>query len=457
MAAVLRLQRCLLVAVVVQVLCSVSAIAAAVSDQGAHPLQAGILPGQGLFDIPPPLNDARIEKYPTERLCSKPNVHLITEKDMGTALTLGTSFMLQSQKASGHFSYEYNWKLGLDPTAGGEVSSVREAGAAWGLALIGLDHEKTHGSTPPELAAALRKTLDFFEKHSTSTAKGLRMVAYPGQEDQLGSTGTLAILTLAHIDYLRTKAPDEKERSHRMKFLKGLLLSLQASVMEKGTEKPGLIRKAYSVKDGTFQGDHSPYFDGEALLALTKAAKYLGFSELWPTVHKMADAGWRLNVRKGLQQQRDTAVMKGYYQWASMSWHELVTSEHADQYKDFKHRLVDYGLWMVEVHGINRRSMNTGYAFEGLIPAYLTAKKTGLKDAQAIIGCAIDEGMRKISAMQLGHPLAMGLASTAPANARTNGGVQNSLTEAGLRIDTTQHQMHAVIMMKRLLAGQDII
>jgi len=282
------------------------------------------------------------------------------------------------------------------------------------------------------------------------------MVAYPGQGD-IGSTGTLAILTLANIDYLRTTAPDEKERAHRMEFLKGLLLSLQAAVIEKGAEKPGLIRKQYSVKDGTFQGDHSPYFDGEALLALTKAAKYLGFSELWPTVQTMADAGWRANVRPGLQKQRDTKVMKGYYQWASMAWHELVTSQHADQYKDYKHRLVDYGLWMVEVHGVNRRSMNTGYAFEGLIPAYLTAQSTGHKDAQRILGCAVDEGMRKVSAMQLGHPLAMGLASQAPANVRTNGGVQNSLGEASLRIDTTQHQMHAVIMMKRLLAGQDII
>merc|ERR1719163_76173 len=112
---------------------------------------------------------------------------------------------------------------------------------------------------------------------------------------------------------------------------------------------------------------------------------------------------------------------------------------------------------MVEVHRLAIRTKNTGYAFEGLIPAYLTAQKLGLQDAQGILGCAIDNGMRRVTSMQLGHPLASGLAAEAPTLERTQGGVQNSFTEPGLRIDTTQHQMHAVIMMRRLLSGRNLI
>jgi len=391
---------------------------------------------------------------PSTALCHGPDKHMITEKDMSTALSLGTSFMLQSQYESGHFSYQYDWKLGADPTENdaGQVSPVREAGAAWGLALIALDVEQTEGSHDPKLVKALRKTLDFFEKHSQLTDQGLRLIAYPGLEGKLGDTGTLAILTLANVDYLRTQAPEKKERAHRLEFLNALLKSLRASIT-----KDGLVHKRYSLSKGTFQGGHTPYYDGEVLLALTKAAKYLGFSELWPDINQLTQAGWNHIVRKGLRAQQDLPVMKGYYQWSSMAWHELLNSEHAAEYEKFQHRLVDYGLWMVEVHGVAHRALNTGYAYEGLIPAFLSAKKAGLPEAQNILGCAIDLGMRRVTGMQLGHPLAVGLAAEAPSLERTRGGVQNSLKESGLRIDTTQHQMHAVIMMKRLLSGQEMI
>lgn len=369
---------------------------------------------------------------------------------MGTALSLGMQFMLKSQHESGHFSYEFDWKTSA--ATEGEVSPVREAGAAWGLALIGLETMQSEGSVAPELADAIRKTLDFFEKHSKETDTGYRFVEYPGLEGKMGDTGTLGILALANIDYLRMGVADKAEEAHRMKYLKGLLMSLRAAI-----NKDGLVHKYYSLKKGTFGGDHSPYYDGEVLLALTKAAKYLGLNELWPEVEKLAQAGWRVNVRKGLQDQSDTAVMKGYYQWSSMSWYELLTSAQADKFVKFQHRLVDFGLWMVEVHKVNRKSLNTGYAFEGLIPAFNMARKLGLQDAQGVLGCAIDEGMRRVTSMQLGHPLASGLAAQAPAVDRTKGGVQNGFETSGLRIDTTQHQMHAVIMMSRLLSGHELI
>jgi UDP-N-acetylmuramoyl-tripeptide--D-alanyl-D-alanine ligase len=373
---------------------------------------------------------------------------------MDTALSLGTHFMLQSQHETGHFSYEFNWKLGKDlsDSDGGMVSPVREAGAAWGLALIALDYKQTNGTLPSQIVEAMRRTLDFFEKHSHLTENGMRLVAYPGLDGKLGDTGTLAILTLANIDYLRTEAAEGDERLARLKFLEGLLHSLRQSIAEDGR-----VRKSYSLRRGKFQGGHTPYYDGEALLALTKAAKYLGFTELWPDIDRLTQAGWRLIVRQGLQDQRDLPDMKGYYQWSSMAWHELLTSDHAEKYKPFQHRLVDYGLWMVEVHQVGKRTRNTGYAFEGLIPAYLAAEDAQLKTAQGILGCAIDAGMQRITGMQLGHPLASALAAQAPPLDRTRGGVQNAFEEPGLRIDTTQHQMHAVIMMKRLLSGRDLI
>merc|ERR1719487_1170658 len=163
--------------------------------------------------------------------------------------------------------------------------------------------------------------------------------------------------------------------------------------------------------------------------------------EYWPLVKRMAEAGWDLNVKEGLEDEEDLDLMKGYYQWSSMAWYELLTSERAARFEPFRRRLVDYGLWIVKVHDLLSRTKNIGYAFEGLVPAYLMAKsltteKDGDDDrlgsgAVEKLGCAIDEGMRMVSAMQLGHPLAKGLAKEAGPEdempERILGGVQNSL------------------------------
>lgn len=409
----------------------------------------------------------RRKKKATTPLCKNPKDGVaLTASDLKTSQELGRHFLLVSQKENGEFHYEYDWKKELDSE--GEPSPIRIAGAAWGMALMALDQGEENGGKPDqELVAALRRALDFFDQHSKDFEDGRRIVVYPGLEKKYGSTGALAVLALAHIDYLRgiaeTKADgeadaEEEERS-RKEHLHGLLLSLKGSL-----RKDDLVHKHYHNKDGEFLGESTPYYDGEVLLAFTKAAKYLGMTEYWPIAKRMAEAGWDLNVKEGLEEGKDLDVMKGYYQWSSMAWYELLTSEKESEFQDYKQRLVDFGLWQVNVHDLLSRTRNIGYAFEGLVPAYLLA--TELEDdggeAAEVLGCAIDQGLRMVSAMQLGHPLAQGVAREAGESAaevpeRFRGGVQNSLDLAPLRIDTTQHQMHAVLMARRLLEGKPLI
>ena len=69
------------------------------------------------------------------------------------SLELGTSFLLQNQKAQGNFQYEYNFvKRQYNPSD----SQVRQAGALWGLSLI-------HQNAPREATSdALVKGFEFF-------------------------------------------------------------------------------------------------------------------------------------------------------------------------------------------------------------------------------------------------------------------------------------------------------
>lgn len=391
-------------------------------------------------------------------ICPRHGAALSTA-DLRLALSLGRSFMLQSQRPRGDFHYQYDWRRGVDDEEGGNaggVSAVREAGAVWGLALMVLDETEANGTAPADLLGGLRRSLDFFESHSKDVeGDGRRVVLYPGLEDVPGDTGTLAVLALAYVDYLRSTAPSADERASRSQSLQRLLRSIAASVMDGGHS--GRVHKHYRLTDGSFVDGHTPYYDGEVLLALTKAAKYLSFAEYWPLIKRMAASGWQKNVQQGLSHGRDDKVMKGYYQWASMAWHELLTSDHAEDFAAFRHRLVDYGLWLVKVHRLSKRTRNTGYAFEGLVPAYAMARELGRSKGQMTLGCAIVKGLRKVSGMQLGHPLADGSAREAPPDKRTRGGVQNSLTEPLLRIDTTQHQMHGIILARRLLEGQMLV
>lgn len=393
---------------------------------------------------------------PEVTLCElQSNETALTQDDMSQALSLGGNFMLNQMHPSGDFVYLYDYKQGKetqDEDYGDMVNPVREACGLWGLSLMVLDNVFEGGEASQPLLTGLRKTLEFFAANSKTFNDGRRIVVYPGLEKGLGKTGTLAVWALGITDFLRTKLPTDAERQTHMEHLKGILISLKASV-----KSDGRVHRKYRHEDGQFFREHSPHFDGEVLLALVKAAKYLGFEEYWPTVKLMVDGGFKKNTEKGLQAHDDNDNMKGYYQWSGMSWYELLTSKKADEYSAYRDRMIDYALWLVNDHKLLDRTRNTGYAFEALIPAYSIAKESQRADAVSTLGCAIDRGMRRISGMQLGHPLATGMAKTALLSDQIRGGVQDAFKSAKLRVDTTAHQMHAAILARRLLAGQELI
>lgn len=351
---------------------------------------------------------------------------------LDTSLALGTRFLLRNQKKAGNFQYELDWKT--SEYADGD-SPVRQAGAAWGLALI---HHDLHlrGQPKAHVARALRRAFAFFDRHS-KLFEGRRIIAYPGTD--FGRLGTVALTALALIDYLRV-TPHQRLRRRLDEYL-AFIVSARL--------RGGRFRSSYRHDDGKPTGRPSPYFDGECLLALAKAARYLGRSDLTKLALAEADAGHAANVRDALEDDPDSDITKGYYQWASMAYFELATWKKTAAPKHGR-RLVDLADWMIDVHRTLRRTRNTGYAYEGIIPAYVIAKRDG-DDAKADkLRCTIDRGMSRLTSWQVGHPLANRyIRSRKRHDPRAVGGVQNHRKESLLRIDVTQHQMHAVILARR--------
>jgi UDP-N-acetylmuramoyl-tripeptide--D-alanyl-D-alanine ligase len=348
------------------------------------------------------------------------------------SIALGTRFLLAHQKPAGNFDYEYDWRTKSLSEGDNEV---RQAGALWGLALLHQDAPK------PELAAAIERGLAFFEQHSTA-AKGARCTAYPGNES--GKIGTVALLALSYVEYLR--AAQDLPSEHRAELAQRLDQYLRMLVS--AVQPSGLWFGAYDVKNCKPSGEHSPYSDGEALLALVKAAKYLGHRELLPVIMNGAVAGKRLNIERARAEEADSDVTKGFYQWSSMAYFELATSDLPDTrvYGDTVLELAD---WIIDTHHILSRTRNTGYAFEGIIHAYALAKQRG--DARrAKLACAIDIGLERLIGWQVGGPLPNRYTAGSGADdGKSLGGVQNAAFESPLRIDVTQHQMHAAVLARR--------
>jgi hypothetical protein len=178
------------------------------------------------------------------------------------------------------------------------------------------------------------------------------------------------------------------------------------------------------------------------------AAKYLEFSTLEPTLLRAAAAGRSLNIDAALAADPDSDVTKGYYQWSSMAFYELATSNMPDgaQYGDTVLRLAD---WMIDEHATLWRLRNTAYAYEGIIHAYALAQQRRDSARAAKYGCVIDVGLSRLLAWQVGGPLASQYANRGKNDPLALGGLQNEARDATLRIDVTQHQAHATMLALR--------
>jgi hypothetical protein len=318
---------------------------------------------------------------------------------------------------------------------------VRQAGALWGIALLYRD------DPTPQTKEAVLKGLEFFQSHSLENETGNMYVVYP--HDNRGSTGTMALLVLTLTELLQTDLPpDEREMyKNQLDQYLGFLLSLR---MENGQ-----FFSKFDIQTGKGSGDPSPYFDGESLLAMINALKYAGHAELKETILSSAEAMYQKNEEEARKADPDSSVTKGFYQWGSMAFYEIFTTgwSGVDEYAS---RTVDMAYWMIDTHGILQRRKNTAYAFEGLISAWELARLTENQPAMEKIGKAIDSGLYTLTTWQVGNNIENVFLrryeiKNPQKDPLAHGGIMNERNGTTLRIDVTQHQMHAVLLARSFL------
>ncbi|MHC4470765.1 MAG: hypothetical protein ACYS99_07350 [Planctomycetota bacterium] len=403
-------------------------VAACGQDREQEPRTTASKPADPPAAIPPPA-------IPRP---AKESGRKLTREILDASLAKGTEYLLASQKPAGDFVYQYDLVRSRE-IAG--ISPVRQAGALWGIALIHQEHPR------PETAEAFARGFKFFLAHSRLTEDGRRYIVYPGSAG--GRTGTVALASLALIEVLRSD-PDPEDGVEYAKRLDEFLAFLWSLRTPRGQ-----FHRGYEHDDGAPAGPPSPYFDGETLLALVKAARYLDYEDEYrERVLESAEETYRVNVVAALKAHPDSNTTKGFYQWGSMAFLEIHGAGW-DPSGRFARRTVELAHWMIDVHRTLARRKNTAYAHEGMISAWELARRLGDEASRRKIGSVVDEGLRKLTTWHVGGPVPNEFLTRNPTDdPKAVGGVMNAKDDPVLRIDVAQHQMHAVLLARRFIYGK---
>jgi UDP-N-acetylmuramoyl-tripeptide--D-alanyl-D-alanine ligase len=371
----------------------------------------------------------------------------MTKQILEKSITMGCDNMVANMRPEGNFNYQYDFvKKVLDD----DDMAVRQAGALWGLSMC-WQYQPSNRAWQE----AVEKGIHFYSSHMAD-GDGFRYIAYPDAEDS--EAGANALFGLALIEYLRTIQDNKsvvdvddglvKDAQNLLSSVIGFLKYLQMSDLH--------FSQGFRIEMKRKRNYSSPYYDGEAMLCFIKAARYIdGYSEsLVPIIERAAPVMAKAyTVDEWSQGEHDSDQTKGFYQWSSMLFTEYYEARY-NNYELFGDYVIMLGHWIIHTHEILDRPKNTGYAHEGIISAYTIAKARNHPDALQDFAYTIDKGLYRLTQWQVGGPLAHEnsfLESNPTEEKIAVGGIMNGRADPSIRIDTTQHQMHSLMLAATLV------
>ncbi len=368
-----------------------------------------------------PLDDVKLER------------RLLTD-----AIEKARIYYLAQQTDLGNFIYAQD---AVEDEKSDDDNQVRQAGALWGLACLNRDRP-----TLPT-ARAVIKGAQFFIDRSRPLGMGHTGPLYPGTDEI--KTGTVALVTLSLVELWRG---EEKYLTRMGRGLTSAWASNYLSYLGGMEMDDGSWGRMYRASINEREPVPSPYYDGEALLAYCRAARYMDHSELVPKIEKIAPLLAKKYTVDAWVRDPNSDDTKGFFQWGCMAFLEYVEAgwKNADMMGD---ACLALAWWQLHQRDVEAREGNTAYAVEGLVAAYRVAELRQDQTAMATLRTAI-EGMlvRQIST-QVGGPLEKYNFFLASHRTRPEcaGGIMQSPYSGRIRIDVVQHQMHAMLLALQYL------
>lgn len=379
---------------------------------------------------------------------------VITGEALDDAIEAAGMYIMNQQTPDGNFRYAFDFVSGMEDE---NDNQVRQAGVLWSV--CNLNREQF---TEARRRSALLG-LDFFMRNQ----RGLpdtKVIVTTYQAQPVIKTGTVALFCLALTDFLtgQERYLSEGQRKPYLTALENNLRFLQFQELESGS-----WREEYDLNGPRLPEEFapiSPYFDGESLLAYIVAAKYYRdrptLKAPIPLEERIAAALPKLIQKYTVEcfvAGGDTTFTKGFFQWGCMSCalaSSLFSSEEALK-KICLEGCLALAWWQIYENRLDTKNGNTGYAIEGLVSAYVLAKRAGLEAESKALREAIDGTLSRLMTWQVGgpfedfNPFLKTWKDKMPE--RVFGGVTSTATSGYIRIDIVQHQLHAMMLARKYI------
>lgn len=350
---------------------------------------------------------------------------------LDASIDLARGFLLARQAPAGNFIYEYDFVLDLESY---DDNQVRQTATLWSLAMIHLDRPT------PETGLAVARGIEFFRRHSMITPEGSRYLAYPGTTS--GALGAQALLCMAIIDYLRSDPPEHLAAMYRDDLTEYVAFLWSMRLPE------GQFLPRYTYVDGAPRGRPSPYYDGETLLALAAAARLLDRPAWHAPIIASAGRMYQQWTTGPFDEDPDVfADMYSFHHWGGMALLEMALGEF-----DGVEPLVDQAVATSDAANPRHLRVNRGSYLEGAISAMQAARLVGRRAAAERLARRCRYVLDSLIGYQVGGPAPNRFIRDNPTDdPRAIGGVQLRPTDSMLRIDITQHQVHALLLARKYL------
>lgn len=382
---------------------------------------------------------------------------VITAEALDDAIEAAGMYIMNQQKEEGNFRYAFDFVSGMEDD---KDNQVRQAGVLWSV--CNLNRERF---TEARRRSALLG-LDFFMRNQ----RGLpdtKQVVVTYQATPVIKTGTVALFCLSLVDFLtgQERYITAEQKKPYLTALENNLRFLQFQELSSGS-----WREEYELNGPRLPDEFapiSPYFDGEALLAYISASKYYHtHPELTPPIpldERILSALPKLIQKYTVEcfvPGGDTTFTKGFYQWGCMSC-ALASSIYTDEEtrKLCLEGCLSLTWWQIFGNRLDTKNGNTGYAIEGLVSAYVLAKRAGMEAESKEIREAIDKTLSRLMTWQVGgpfesyNPFLKTWKGKLPD--RVFGGVTSNADSGYIRIDIVQHQLHAMLLARKYIYTEE--
>jgi hypothetical protein len=367
----------------------------------------------------------------------------ISKETLVTAVEAARAYYLNHQLQEGNFLYAFDV---VSNQQFPDDNQVRQAGALWGLSCLNRDRF-TENTRRAVLAG-----LEFFLSNRKKLTDGQLVVTYPG--DEMLKTGTVALFCLAVTDFLigQEKFLPPEVRSKYETALQEQLRYLQSMELPDGS-----WAHVYDLPSGYRDPVGKSYYDGEALLAYCKAARYLRRDELLPRIQFALPKLIQKYLLDCWKPGGNAEETRGFSQWGAMAFAECVEAQW-EQTDGAAEAALALGWWQIHSNKIEAKAGNTAYAVEGLIASWRVAKCRQDQASMTALRAVSERCLGRLMLCQIGGPFHTKnefFNSLPRIQPRAFGGITAAPDSGAIRIDNVQHQLHAMLLALKYFYPED--